>query len=305
MYVLLGANGNISSKIARILLAQGNPVRVVGRSATRIEPLARLGAEPAVGDVADSAFLTEALRGARAVFAMVPPSYAATQPLAESARMGEAIANAIVAAGVKRVVNLSSIGAHLATGTGPIVGLHAQEARLNQIEGVSILHLRPGYFFENHLNAIGVIKAHGIYSDMIAAHTPVPSIATADIAVVAARALALPHAGADKQVLHLRSAELYTPKRAAAILGQAIGIADLEYARADPAQAKAGMVQHGISPAMADLFEEMANAMGRPEFAAEMIAGPTEITPTRLEQFAPSFKAAFDNVPAHAAGSTG
>ncbi len=51
MYVLLGSNGQITSRLAGLLLASGHPVRVVGRSAASLAPLAKAGAEVAAGDV--------------------------------------------------------------------------------------------------------------------------------------------------------------------------------------------------------------------------------------------------------------
>lgn len=209
--------------------------------------------------------------------------------------MGEAIASAIAAAGVERVVNLSSIGAHLPAGTGPIVTLHQQEQRLNQVRDLQLLHLRPGYFFENHLNGIALIQAYGVYSDMIAADVPVPSVSTQDIAAVAARELVAPSSRARQEVLHLRAEQLYTPAQATAVLGQAIDKPDLKYVQVEPAEAKAGMVQLGISPAMADLLAEMSRAIAHPAFMAEMFAGRTEVAPTRLEEFAPTFRVAYDS----------
>src|SRR3954471_18759090 len=113
MYVLLGSNGNITSRAARLLLAQGEPVRVVGRSAASLEALKAAGAQVASGDVADDGFLAKAFGGARAVYTMIPPDYTAPDMLASQDRMGEAIARAIRKADVKQVVNLSSIGGHL------------------------------------------------------------------------------------------------------------------------------------------------------------------------------------------------
>ncbi|MBL8251801.1 MAG: NAD(P)H-binding protein [Candidatus Competibacter sp.] len=298
MYVLLGSNGKITSKIARLLLAQGKSVRVVGRSRQGLDALREAGAEPAVGAVEDVAFLIAAFRGAEAVYTMLPPVYGSSAPLADYTRLGDAIARAVAASGVGRVVNLSSTGAHLPKGTGPIVGLHDQEQRLNALADVKILHLRPGYFFENHFNAIGLIKAHGIYSDLIEPDAPIPSIGTSDIATVAARELVSPGSAAERRVLHLRGPKSYTPTEAAKLLGRAIGQPDLRYVRAEPAQAKAGMVLHGISPPMADLLAEMSEAFARAEFIAESLAGPTETTPTELEQFGPIFKAAYENTAA-------
>ena len=46
MYIITGATGNTGQHITRTLLSKGARVRVVGRDAERLKPLAALGAEP-------------------------------------------------------------------------------------------------------------------------------------------------------------------------------------------------------------------------------------------------------------------
>src|SRR5207344_1159823 len=131
MYVLLGSNGQITSKLAALLLAAGHPVRVVGRRAESLAPLAKAGAEVVVGDVADSAFLEHVFAGARGAYTMIPPCYTEEDMRAAQDRIGAAIARALSKVPVPRVVNLSSMGAELSRGTGPVEALHAQEQRLS------------------------------------------------------------------------------------------------------------------------------------------------------------------------------
>jgi uncharacterized protein YbjT (DUF2867 family) len=297
MYVLLGSNGNITSRAARLLLAAGQPVRVVGRSAASLAPLEAAGARVAAGDIGDERFLAAAFSGATAVYSMIPPDYAAADMGAQQDRLGVAIAGAIAASGVKRVVNLSSTGAHLAAGTGPIVALHRQEARLNAIPGLDLLHLRPGYFFENHLAAIGTIQAAGAYIDMTAPDAKLPMIATADIAAVAARELRGTTSG--QRVLHLHAPRLYTMHESAALLGAAIGKPDLAYVAAPPADVKAALRRHGFSASAAAAFEEMSAAFSTGRLDGEHEKGPTEVTPTTLERFAAEvFRPAFEGAAA-------
>lgn len=282
MYVLLGSNGNITSKAARKLREAGRKLRVLGRKD---------------GDIADTGFLAQAFRGATAVYTMIPPDYAAADMHARQDQLGESIARAVAASGVKRVVNLSSVGAHLAAGTGPIVGLHRQEQRLNALPGIDVLHVRPGYFFENHLFAIGTIQALGVYADMTAPEVALPMSATEDIAAVVARELAGSAPG--KRVLHLRAPKLYTMRECASILGAAVGRPDLAYVQAKPADVKPALMAHGFSAGTADLFEEMNEAFSKGRLNGEWEKGPTEVTPTPLEQFArTAFKQAFEAVPA-------
>ncbi len=294
MYVLLGSNGNITSKIASLLLAQGAPIRVVGRTAKSLSTLRAAGAEIATGDMADADFLAKAFAGATAVYAMIPVGQSEPDMAGTQNRRGEAISRAIATAGVKRVVNLSSVGAHLASGTGPIAGLHRQEQRLNALDGVDVLHVRPGYFFENHLAALAMIPTIGVYADMTAPDVPLPMVATSDIARVIAREL-LASSGSGKRVLHLHAPRLYTMRESTALLGAAIGKPDLAYVQADPAQGKAALIQVGFSASAANQIEEMSAAFSAGLLNGEYEKGPTEITPTTLERFATTvFKPAYE-----------
>ncbi len=286
MYVLLGSNGNITSKTAQLLLSRGQRVRVVGRNAEKLEPLWLAGAELAIGDMADVDFLSQAMRGAEAVYTMIPTAYNAPQPMVMFDRIGAAIAQAVARAGVTRVINLSRAGAHLERGTGLIVSLNAQEERLNRIAGVTTLHLRPSYFFDNYFTALKLFNVYGAYSDLVAPDLSIPAIATIDIAAVVARELIRPSQCADKQVLHLRGPQTLSPGEAAATLGKAIGKPEFAYVQAEPAWAIAAMLRHGVSPAMVDLIVAMNKAFSRADFFSAVHAGPTEITPTSLAQFA-------------------
>jgi uncharacterized protein YbjT (DUF2867 family) len=294
MYVLLGSNGNITSKLATFLLAQGAAVRVIGRNAESLGALKTAGAEIVAGEIADAGFLAKAFAGATAVYAMIPTEYSAPDLVAAQDRLGMTIAQAITAAGVNRVVNLSSVGADLSTDTGPITGLHRQEQRLNALGGVDVLHVRPGFFFENHLLAIQMIPAIGVYTDMLAPDASLPMVATADIARVVARELLTPSAKG-KRALHLRAPRLYTMREATALLGAAIGKPDLAYVQSDPQQGKAALMQQGFSPSAATMMEEMSAAFSCGRIGGENEKSPTEIAPTTLERFAASdFKSAYE-----------
>lgn len=290
MIVLMGANGHITSKAAPLLLAQRKKIRVVGRNASRLQALRSAGAELAVGDAGDAAFLASAFRGADAVYAMIPPNYGAPDMRAFQRRVGAAIAEALASTGVRRVVNMSSFGGGLPSGTGPIVGLHEQEERLDALEGVSLLHLRPSYFFENHFGAVPIIRRMGVYAGMIKPDVPFAQIATRDVAAVVATELA---ASSTTGVRHLLGPRDLTMAECARILGAAIGKPALPYVEAPPAAAKAGMVQAGFSPNVADLLEEMSRALSNGTIQRTATRDPQGTTPTTLEAFAPEFAAAF------------
>jgi uncharacterized protein YbjT (DUF2867 family) len=293
MYILMGANGNITSKAVKRLLERGEKVRVIGRDAARLEPVRHLGAELAIGDALDEGFLGHAFRGGQAVYAMIPPDYATPDHRKYQNAVGDAIARAIVGSGVRAVVSLSSIGASLPGGTGPIAGLHDQEQRLNGLGGIDIVHLRAAYFMENHLHAIPAIRAAGVYPAMIAPDVPVAMIATQDIADVVAEEL-VGRRFKGHSVRHLLGPRSYTMSEAVQILGAAIGRPDLKYVQADPRQAKAAMIQGGFSPNVADMFEEMSQALSDSRIAGTFTRDAASSTPTSLETFAPVFAQAFN-----------
>jgi len=289
MYVLLGAHGNITSRAARLLLQQRQPVRVIGRNPASLAPLQQLGAQLAIGDAQDAAFLTRAFAAASAVYAMIPPDYGAADMRRSQALFGTAIAGALARSGVPRVVNLSSIGAELPAGTGPIVGLHEQEQRLDALPGLDLLHLRPGYFMENHLHAAAAVAALGVYPSLERPDVAVPMVAAADIAAVVARELVEPRA---RGVLHLHAPRRYSFEQAAAILGSAIGRPALRYVQAQPDQGLAALLQLGFSPDAAARMAEMARWLSAGTPAT--LPGPVELTPTTLEDFAPRFREVFE-----------
>jgi uncharacterized protein YbjT (DUF2867 family) len=260
MYVIMGATGNTGNVVARTLLGQSQKVRAIGRSADRLEPLTAEGAEAFVCDVTDEAALTKAFSGARAVYAMIPPSMTSQDYRSDQNKVTNAIAQAIEQAGVEYAVSLSSVGADKPAGTGPVAGLHFLEQTLNRIPGLKVLHLRPGYFMENTLGQIGVIQTMGATAGPLRPDLALPMIATRDIGAAAAKAL-LALDFSDKQTRELLGQRDLSYVEAATIIGKAIGKPDLQYIRLPNEQVRAAFLQMGMSMNMADLILEMSAAL--------------------------------------------
>ncbi|HXB32156.1 MAG TPA: NAD(P)H-binding protein, partial [Puia sp.] len=159
---LTGSLGNISRPLAQILVKAGHQVTVVSSKKEKTAEIQAMGANAAIGSVADVAFLTIAFSGADAVYTMVPPNFAATNWRGYISGVGNNYAKAIKASGVKKIVNLSSIGAHLPEGTGPIKGLYDVEHTLDALDGVAVKHLRAGFFYNNFYANVNMIKHMGI-----------------------------------------------------------------------------------------------------------------------------------------------
>ncbi len=283
--VICGATGHVGSKIADTLLGAGEPVRVIGRERVRLGPLAGKGAEPFPGDIRDAAFLARAFAGARAAFVMIPPKLDAPNVRTYQDEVVEALSSALSAARVPRVVALSSIGAHLPAGTGLIRGLHELESKLDsRIEG-AVAHLRGGYFMENHLWSIPVIRGQGVLGGPVRSDVSLPMVATKDIAGVAVRLL-LDDKVAGHTFRYLLGPRDVSMAEAAAILGEAIGNTALKYVQFPEAEARKAMIGMGMSGSVADAMLEMERAFNEGRIRPTQARSSENSTPTTLEEFA-------------------
>jgi uncharacterized protein YbjT (DUF2867 family) len=292
MITVMGASGNTGGWISELLLQEGESVRALGRSAATLARLETKGAEVLTGDAADAAFLTAAFRGANAVYTLLPPDPQSPDLRKKWDQEGEAIVKAIRDSAVRHVVFLSSIGADLPEGTGPIAGLYAQEERLRQLPSVNVLILRPASFFENFYAILGLIKHQGINGGAVAPDLRIPMIATRDIADVAARALrARNWTGVVVRELH--GAGDLTFAEATRIIGAHVGKPELQYVQFAYADFAASLVQMGISPNMAGLYSEMARAFNEGKIKSLEGRRPENTTPTRFDDFAEDLARAY------------
>src|ERR1700674_2834376 len=243
MYVILGASGNTGSIIANFLLSKGKKVRVVGRDSGRLQRFVDKGAEAFTADMSDAAALIEAFSGARAAYLMLPPA----KSREDQERDSDAIAKAVKESGLRYAVHLSSYGAQVPEGTGPVAGLHSSEQKLNAISGLNVLHLRAAYFMENNLAAIAMIHGMGIFGHALLPDLRRPMIATRDVGDYAAqRLLDLDFSG--KQTRELLGERDLSMTEATAVIARGIGKPDLRYQQFPYDQMQQALIQMGFSP---------------------------------------------------------
>ena len=284
MYVVIGATGNTGSVVAEKLLAKREKVRVVGRDERKLERFKQKGAEAFAGDVTDASAMARAFSGAEAAYVMVPPNIASPNVRGYQERVNEALAAALEKNGVRYAVALSSVGADKSGGTGPVLGLHALEQKLEAIAGLNVILLRAGYFMENILPQAGVIQSLGNMAGPVRSDLALPMIATRDIGAFAAEALAR-RDFQGKQRRELLGARDISYAQVAKIVGAAIGKLDLTYQQAPAAQLKPALVQMGMSPDMADLLLEMSEALNSGHMRALEPRSAQNTTPTTVETF--------------------
>ncbi len=276
MYVITGATGNTGSVAAEKLLASGAKVRVIGRDTKRLERFSKKGAEAVVADMTDAAAVEKAFSGANAAHALIPPNIGAADVRGYQEGVTDSLAAAIRNNKVGHVVVVSSTGADKTYGTGPVVGLHNLEKKLEAIEGLNALFLRCGYFMENLLPQVGIIQSLGFLAG--------PMIATRDIGEIAAESLAkLDFVG--KQTRELLGARHVTYTEAAKIIGSAIGKPDLAYRQVPASTLKPAMMQMGMSSSMVDLLLEMSEGLNTGHMKSQEPRSPRNTTATTLETF--------------------
>jgi len=280
MYVILGASGNTGSIIADFLLSKGRNVRVVGRDAERLQRFVRKGAEAFTADMIDAAALTKAFSSAHAAYLVLPPITSRE----DQERQSDAIAKAVKDSGLRYAMYLSSYGAHVPQGTGPVTGLHSAEQKLNAVSSLNVLHLRAAYFMENNLAAIGMIRGMGIFGHALLPDLKIPMIATRDVGDYAAqRLLDLDFSG--KQTRELLGERDLSMTEVTAAIARGIGKPDLRYQQFPYDQMQQALTQMGMPSKKAAVYIEMFQAINAGVLAALERRSPENTTPTSFEKF--------------------
>jgi uncharacterized protein YbjT (DUF2867 family) len=284
MIVVTGATGRTGWRAAEALLAKGEKVRVIGRDAKKLAPLAKLGAEPFVGNVGNVDSMTNAFDGASAVYLVLPEDISQQDLRAHQECVSACYTAAITKAHVRFVVNLSSIGAQHAQNTGPIVGLHHQEQKLNRVAGLNVLHLRAAYFMENLFMSIAPVRSTGTLPGGLRADAAMPWIATKDIGEYAASRLAArDFSGSSVQELH--GQRDISMREAASIVGNAIGKPNLAYVHVPSTILGQVMVEMGSPKKTAELLIEMWDGANAGLIVPQEVRSAKNTTPTTLESF--------------------
>jgi uncharacterized protein YbjT (DUF2867 family) len=215
---------------------------------------------------------------------MIPPNIASPDVRGYEEDVSDALRSAIEKNGIEYAVVLSSYGADKSQGTGPVAGLHSLERKLEGTPGLNALFLRAGYFMENLLPQVGVIKSIGSMGGPVKQDLPLPMIATRDIGAFAADAL-LKLDFVRKSTHELQGSRDVTYAEVAKIVGAAFGKADLVYNLVPAAQLKPVLIQMGMSSNMADLLLEMADALNSGHMKMLERRSSSNTTPTTLEAF--------------------
>ena len=276
MFVIAGVTGHVGSVVANELLAQKQPIRVIVRNPAKGEAWSKRGAQVVVGALNDSVFLAEALKGAHGFFTLLPPDYGAPDFYSAQRATSDCIAVAVKQSAIPHVVMLSSVGADLSSGNGPIRGLYYLENAL-RATGTRLSAIRAGYFQENVANSLAPARQGGIFPNFMAsADYPVAMIATHDIAMLAAQLLlAKPQ---KNEIVDLHG-PAYTIRQVAEKLGSALGkplcVIDIPAAGWVEAMKKGGLPEQ-VALVYAEMYAGFASGVIKPK-GDRLVQGKTEL----------------------------
>lgn len=294
--VVTGSLGHIGQPLMKELVEKGHEVTVISSKADKQSAIEALGAKAAIGSLQDVAFLTKTFSNADAVYVMVPPPPTSYFDLsldlsAYVHNIAHCYAKAIVQSGVKRIVHLSSIGAHLEKGSGIILEHRQVEQILGKIKGIDITFMRPTAFQYNLLAFIPLIKNTGMISSNYGEADKVVWVAPADIANAIADEITTPRTG--QKVRYVGSDEL-TCNEVASILGDAIGKPDLKWITISNADMQSRFETLGMNPKIAAGLVEMQACMHRGDFFQDYYRNkPSALGKTKMTEFAKSFAIAY------------
>ncbi|GAA3978832.1 NAD(P)H-binding protein [Mucilaginibacter dorajii] len=292
--VLTGSLGHIGKPLAGTLVQKGHHVTVISSKPEKQTDIETLGATAAIGTIEDPDFLTRTFTGADAVYTMLPPADYLNSDLdlvTLCASLAGNFATAIKQSGVKRLVHLSSIGAHMEKDSGLILLHRGVELALNKLTDVAVTFMRPAGFYYNLFGFIPMIKSQGFIAANYGGDDKLIWVAPSDIAAAIAEELEARPTGNNTR--YVASDEL-TGTDTARILGEAIGLPDLKWILIPSQQMQAGLEAAGMPPKIAAGLVEMYAAVHTGELEADYYLNkPVVMGKVKMADFAEEFAAVF------------
>ncbi|NIJ53818.1 NAD(P)H-binding protein [Dyadobacter arcticus] len=292
-YIITGSLGNISRPVTENLVHAGQDVTVISSNANKKEEIESLGAKAAIGSLSDLAFLKNAFKEAEIAYLMMPNDFTVTDYPAFQRQVADNYIEAIKESSITHIVLLSSIGAHLRKGAGPIDGLGYLEDQILTMPNVHAKFLRPSLFYSNLYSLAGMIQNAGIagnnYGDT---DQKLVLVHTSDIAIVATEHLLNP-TFTGKTVSYISSDEKY-PQEIATALGKALGKENTPWITFTDEQAREGMLGAGLPAGFAELYIQMGQVMKNGTLLEDYWKNrPEKLGKYKFEDFVKEFAEAF------------
>ena len=290
--VVTGSLGHISKPLTIDLVQKGHDITVISSKPERQKEIEALGAKAAIGSMEDADFLSESFKGADVVYVMEALGYNSffdqnLDFITAINKIGNNYKQAIQQSGVKRVIHLSSIGAHTDKDNGLLAFHYNVEKILQQLpDDVSIKFMRPVGFYYNLYGFIDSIKTQGVIATNYGGDSKKPWVSTIDIAAVIAEEMEAPFEG--RKIRYIASDEI-SCNEIASILGAAIGKPDLKWLVISDEQMLNGMIAAGMNPQIAAGLVEMNASINKNELYEDYYINSPKLGKVKMTDFAKEF----------------
>lgn len=294
--IVTGSLGNISKPLTKELVSKGHDVTVISTNTERQLEIEALGAKAAIGSMEDVDFLSKTFTGADVVYAMEALNAGVffdhnIDFIEANTQIGENYKEAFERSGVKNIVHLSSIGAHLPDGNGILTFHYNVEQVLNELpEDVSMKFMRPVGFYYNMFSFIPTIKSQNMIIQNYGGDEKEPWVSPLDIASVIAEEIEKPFNG--REIRYIASEEI-SPNEIAKTLGEAIGNPELKWLTVPDEDLLNGMINAGMNPKTAKGFVEMNAARGNGVLYEDYYKNRPVLGNVKVKDFAEDFAKAY------------
>ncbi len=260
MIVITTPTGQIGHQVLEKVIDGGEPIRVIARDPSRLDPKIRTRVEVVEGSHDDIAVLTKAFAGADSVFWLVPPYPGAVNLDDYYLGFTRAGCEAITGQGVKQVVAISSLGRGVAENAGQISATLAADA-LMESTGVGYRALSMPTFMDNLLWQVQPIKSQGVFFLPLSGDRKLPTCATRDIAGAAAKLL-LDHTWSGQDIVPVLGPEDLSYNDMAQIVSEVLN-RPVRFQQVPGEAYKATLMQRGMTDAWAQGLVDMFTQMDR------------------------------------------
>lgn len=297
--VLTGSLGNIGKPLTRLLVQRGHHITVISSKVERVSDIRNLGAVAAIGSIQDLDFLRETFNGADAVYLMEVWEGIGSlfdnkiDFLAEFKKIAQNYVTAVQQSGVKKIIHLSSVGAHSDQGNGSLlVHYHVEQILKTLPEDVSIKFMRPVGFFSNLYRSLLTIQSQGAIIQSYGGDRKEPWVSPYDIAATIADEMEKSFIG---RTVHYMASDEVSPNEIAAALGQSIGNPDLEWKVIPGEDLLDQMLSAGVNEWIAKGMVAMQQSQGDGGLYEDFYANKPTLGKVKLADFAREFAQSITN----------
>lgn len=296
--VLTGSIGNIGKTLTTELVQKGHVVTVISSNGERKSAIEALGAKSLIGSMFDAEFLSKAFNGADIVYLMETMEAAGdmfdkeVDFIGRIDEIGRNYKKAIEQSGIKKVIHLSSIGAHTNKGIGILLFHYNVEKSLRELsDDVSIKFIRPVGFYINMFSFIHTIASKGVIVSNYGGDQKEPWVSPLDIADAIAQEIESPFEG--RTVRYVASDEV-SPNEIAKTLGEAIGKPDLTWQVIPDQQLLENWLNIGFNAQVAHGFVELQASQGTGALYEDYDRHKPILGKVKLTDFAKEFAKAYN-----------